>query len=167
MSPEPTGVHGLLKQRKLFTHKFYIRIAFQRDQTVRRQGFTIDRRETMEFKERKRWLFFGLPFTFTVYTVKEDVITVNTGFLNREENDCYMYKVQDVTLRSSLVERMFGLGTIVCHTGDVTSPILMIEHIKNAREVKQFILEKSEEDRRRRRTLNTLDIGAVEVDDVE
>ncbi len=34
-------------------------------------------------------------------------------------------------------------------------------------EVKQFILEKSEEDRRRRRTLNTLDIGAVEVDDVE
>ena len=21
MSPEPTGVHGLLKQRKLFTHK--------------------------------------------------------------------------------------------------------------------------------------------------
>ena len=24
MSPEPTGVHGLLKQRKLFTHKVYI-----------------------------------------------------------------------------------------------------------------------------------------------
>lgn len=23
MSPEPTGVHGLLKQRKLFTHKSY------------------------------------------------------------------------------------------------------------------------------------------------
>ena len=23
MSPEPTGVHGLLKQRKLFTHKLY------------------------------------------------------------------------------------------------------------------------------------------------
>ena len=24
MSPEPTGVHGLLKQRKLFTHKYII-----------------------------------------------------------------------------------------------------------------------------------------------
>ena len=23
MSPEPTGVHGLLKQRKLFTHKIH------------------------------------------------------------------------------------------------------------------------------------------------
>lgn len=121
----------------------------------------------MEFKERKRWVFFGLPFTFTVYMIKEDVITVNTGFFNREENDCYLYKVQDVTLKSSLFERMFGLGTIVCHTGDVTSPILMIQHIKNAKAVKQFILEKSESDRMRRRTLNTLDIGAAEPDDFE
>ena len=24
MRPEPTGVHGLLKQRKLFTHKYSI-----------------------------------------------------------------------------------------------------------------------------------------------
>jgi hypothetical protein len=43
----------------------------------------------------------------------------------------------------------------------------VIQHIKNARAVKQFILEQSEEDRRKRRTLSTLDIGAVEVDDVE
>lgn len=99
--------------------------------------------------------------------IKEDIITVNTGFFNKEENDCYMYKVQDVTLRSSLVERMFGLGTVECHTGDVTSPLLVIQHIKNARAVKQFILEQSEEDRRKRRTLSMLDIGAVEVDDVE
>ncbi len=55
----------------------------------------------------------------------------------------------------------------MCHTGDVTSPILMIQHIKNAKAVKQFILEKSESDRMRRRTLNTLDIGAAEPDDFE
>ena len=74
----------------------------------------------MEFRERKRWVFFGLPFTFTIYTVKEEVITVDTGFLNKEENDCYMYKVQDVTLKTSLWERIFGLGTIICYTGDTT-----------------------------------------------
>ena len=121
----------------------------------------------MEFSEIKGCFFLGLHFNFTVFRFKEDVITVNTGFFNREENDCYMYKVQDVTLKNSLIERIFGLGTVVCHTGDVTSPLLLIQHIKNAKAVKQFILEKSEEDRRKRRTLNTLDIGAVEVDDVE
>ena len=122
---------------------------------------------TMEFKERKRWVFLGLPFTFTVYTVKESVITVVTGFLNKEENDCYMYKVQDVTLKTSLFERIFGLGTVVCYTGDTTNPQLIIQHIKKAREIKQFILEQSEIERRKRRTMNTLDIGAEGIDEID
>ena len=123
-----------------------------------------------EFKERKRWTFFGLPFTFTVYTVTEEIITIDSGFLNKEENDCYMYKVQDVKLNTSLLERMFGLGTITCYTGDTTSPELKIMHIKNAKAVKNFILEQSEIARRKRRTMNTLDIGAgsfSDMDDVE
>jgi uncharacterized membrane protein YdbT with pleckstrin-like domain len=118
------------------------------------------RRMKMEFRERKRWVFLGLPFTFTIYTVKEEVLTVDTGFLSKEENDCYMYKVQDVTLKTSLWERIFGLGTIVCYTGDTTNPQLVMAHIKNARAIKDFILEQSEIARRKRRTMNTLDIGA-------
>ena len=114
----------------------------------------------MEFRERKRWVFFGLPFTFTIYTVKEEVLTVDTGFMSKEENDCYMYKVQDVTLKTSLWERIFGLGTIICYTGDTTNPQLVMAHIKNARAIKDFILEQSEIARRKRRTMNTLDIGA-------
>lgn len=121
----------------------------------------------MEFRERKRWVFFGLPFTFTVYTVKEDNITINTGFLNKEENDCYMYKVQDVTLKTSLLERIFGLGTITCYTGDNTDKQLVLEHIKNSKQVKQFIIEQSEKERRKRRTMNTLDIGAENADDID
>jgi uncharacterized membrane protein YdbT with pleckstrin-like domain len=118
----------------------------------------------MEFKERKRLTFLGLPFTFTVYTVKDDMITIDKGFFNKEENDCFMYKVQDVTLKRSFGERIFGLGTIICYTGDVTDSVLKLEHIKNAKAVKDFILEQSEVERRKRRTLNTLDIGAADMD---
>lgn len=118
----------------------------------------------VEFVERKRWLFFGLPFTFTKYTIKEDIITIDSGLLKTSENDCYMYKVQDVELNVSLVERIFKLGTIKCYTGDTTNPILMIEHIKNAKVIKDFILDSSEKARLKRRTLNTLNIGT---DDIE
>ena len=121
----------------------------------------------MAYQERKRWVFFGLPFTFTKYTIEEEVITINSGLLNTHENDCYMYKVQDVELETSLMERIFGLGTIVCHTGDTTHPRLLIEHVKNAKEIKNFILKESEEARRKRRTLNTLDIGSAPLDDFE
>lgn len=114
----------------------------------------------MAFVERKRLLFLGLPWTFTKYTINEEGIVINTGFLNKEENDCYMYKIQDVTLKQSLMERIFGLGTVVCHTGDVTHKTLDLAHVKNSREIKNFILKESEEARLRRRTINTLDIGA-------
>ncbi len=118
------------------------------------------------FVERKRWVFLGLPFTFTKYIIKDDMLTINQGFFRKVENDCYMYKIQDVEHTASLAERMFGLGTINCFTGDTTHPQLKLVHIKNSKAIKNFILEASEKARMKRRTLNTLDIGTGVMDDI-
>lgn len=123
--------------------------------------------EHMEFKERKRWVFFGLPFTFTTYTVTEEMVTIDSGVFKRVENDCYMYKVVDTRLEASLGERIFRLGTVVCFTGDTTHPTLKLEHIKNARAIKDFMLQASEAARMKRRTLSTLDIGSGSIADVD
>ena len=122
---------------------------------------------SIEFVEKKRWLFLGLPFTFTKYVIKEDMITVDTGVFTKVENDCYMYKVQDVEHTASIWERMAGLGTIVCYTGDTTHPKLLIEHIRNSKAIKEFILKESEEARLKRRTVNMLGIGSGEVEDID
>lgn len=121
----------------------------------------------MEFIERKRWLFLGLPFTFTKYTIREDMITIDTGFFKTVENDCYMYKVQDVQHSASLAEKLFRLGTVICFTGDTTHPQLVLEHIKNSKAVKDFILEESEQARLKRRTVNMLDIGSGGMEDMD
>lgn len=116
--------------------------------------------ETVMFTERKRLLFLGLPWTFTKYTITPNLLTVTTGLLNTTEDDCYMYKIQDVKLSVSLLERLTGIATITCYTGDVTHPELKLIHIRHAREIKAYLLKASEAARIKRRTLNTMDIGA-------
>lgn len=119
----------------------------------------------MEFVEKKRVLFFGLPWTFTKYTVGEEIINMKAGFLKTVEDDCYMYKVTDVKLETSLWERIFKLGTVVCYTGDITHQVLKLVHIKNSRAIKDYILEQSEKQRMKRRTLNTQSINAGNIDE--
>lgn len=123
--------------------------------------------DNIKYRERKRWVFLGLPFTFTVYIIKDDVLTIDQGFFKKIENDCYMYKVQDVEHTQTFFERLVGLGTITCFTGDTTHPKLIIEHVKRSREIKNYILEASEAARMRRRTLNTLNIGTETMDDMD
>ncbi len=108
----------------------------------------------MNYKEKKRSMFLGLPWTFTSYTITDEIITVDSGLLRKEENDCYLYKVIDVRLERTLMERIFGIGTIHCFTSDVTDPDLKLIHIKHAKEIKDYILRQSEQERLKRKTLN-------------
>ena len=124
----------------------------------------------VKFSERKRWGFFGLPFTFTVYNLSDDLITIDTGFFKTEENDCYMYKVTDAKLSRTLFERLFGTGTITCYTGDTTDKVLILKHIKHSMEIKDYIIKASEDARIRRRTVNMQNITADElaaIDDID
>lgn len=121
----------------------------------------------MEFEEKKRILFFGLPWTFTRYTVGEEIINIKAGLLKTVEDDCYMYKVTDVKLETSLPERIFKLGTVVCYTGDTTHQMLKLVHIRNARQIKDYILEQSEKQRMKRRTLNTQSLNTGNIGDLD
>ncbi len=121
----------------------------------------------MSFVEKKRVKFFGLPLSFTKYTITEEKLTITSGFLSITEDDAYMYKIQDVRLTRSLAERIFKLGTITCYTGDTTHPELILLHIRHASEIKDFIMQSSEEARRKRRALHNLNIDAQELEDDE
>ncbi|MCR5655324.1 MAG: PH domain-containing protein [Lachnospiraceae bacterium] len=113
----------------------------------------------MEYKERKRILLFGLPWTFTKYAIRDDMINVKRGLLKTIEDDCYMYKVTDVKLETSFLERLAGVATVVCYTGDTTDHKLELVHIMHAKEIKEFILEHSEKERMKRRTINTQNLN--------
>lgn len=121
----------------------------------------------MEYIEKKRTKLFALPICFTTYKINDEKLTITSGFLNITEDDAYMYKIQDVRLTRSFLERVFKVGTITCFTGDTTHPELKLVHIKRASEIKDYLMAASEEARRKRRTMHTLGIGTPDSDDFE
>lgn len=99
----------------------------------------------------KKRTIFGLPLSFTRYTLREDKLLIETGFLNKKEEEIRLYRIMDVTLRRSFGERIFGLGTIHCCSADKSSPEFDILRIKNPADVKELLSDMVESERDRKR----------------
>lgn len=89
----------------------------------------------------KKRPFFGLPISFTKYTLYKDKLYVTVKFITMHEEEIRLYRIFDITLRKSLFERIFGVGTIICHSADVSSPVLEIKNIKNPEAVRTKLSE--------------------------
>lgn len=90
------------------------------------------------WKDRKRTLL-GLPLSFTVYTLNGEKLLIDTGFLNKHEEEIMLFRITDITLERRLGQRIFGLGTIHICSSDKTTPELDIKNIKNSKEVKELL----------------------------
>lgn len=110
------------------------------------------KKEKIEFNwsDRKR-IIFGLPWTFTKYCMTDDKLLIRKGVFNLQEDEVRLYRIMDVTLKRSLWERLFGLGTIHCCSADKSTPEFDILHVKNSLEVKNYISDEVERERNERR----------------
>ena len=102
------------------------------------------------WKDRKRPIL-GLPLSFTKYMLLEDKILINTGLFSTKQEEIKLYRIMDVTLKRSLLQRIFGVGTIHCCSADKTSPEFDILDVKKPFEVKEMISKMSEEERDKKR----------------
>ncbi len=114
--------------------------------------------------DKKRHL--GMPISFTKYTLTDERIYLESGFLNLRESELLLYRVKDIGLTRTLWQRIFGVGTIHVYSSDTTDEHLDIVNIKKAKDVKDLISSKVEEAKKSRR-IGTTEIIGSEVDAVE
>lgn len=101
------------------------------------------------WKDRKR--YFGLPLSFTRYSLSEDRLFVSEGFLNIRDDEVLLYRVRDIDTRRSLWQRIFGVGTVTVVSSDKTMPNLVLKNIKDPVMVKELIHKQVEEVKIQRR----------------
>ena len=101
------------------------------------------------WKDRKR--YFGLPLSFTRYSLSEDRLFVSEGLLNIRDDEVLLYRVRDIDTRRSLWQRLFGVGTVTVVSSDKTMPNLVLKNIKDPVMVKELIHKQVEEVKIQRR----------------
>lgn len=104
------------------------------------------------WKDRKR--FMGMPLSFTRYSLVENDAWVklfkSVGFLSTHYEEVHAYRIIDITLKQTLRDKIFGVGTIILHCDDSSNPYLHLTRIKNPFEVRNQLTTLTEREKRAR-----------------
>ena len=117
------------------------------------------------WRDRKR--YFGLPLSFTRYSLSEDRLFISEGFLNIKDDEILLYRVRDIDTSRTLWQRIFGVGTITVMSSDKTMPNLVLKSIKDPIFVKELIHRQVEEMKIRRRVRFGEIMTATDDDDLD
>ena len=101
------------------------------------------------WQDRKR--YFGLPLSFTRYSLSEDRLFISEGFLTIRDDEILLYRVRDIDTSRPLWQRIFGVGTVTVISSDRTMPTLVLKNIKDPLMVKELIHKQVEEMKIKRR----------------
>ena len=119
-------------------------------------GFAVEVEELPQlWHDRKR--HFGLPWSFTSYSLNADKLLINTGLFNLKEDEILLYRIRDISVSQSLWERIFGVGTVCLTSSDSTLPHLDLQHVKDPRKVKE-VLSKCVESSRRKNGIRSTEL---------
>ena len=99
--------------------------------------------------DRKRYL--GLPLSFTRYALSHDRLFLSVGFFSVRDDDVLLYRIRDISVKRTLWQRLFGVGTVTVQSSDKTHPNLELKNIKDPMRVKELLHDLVEEMKQKRR----------------
>ena len=107
------------------------------------------KRLNLIWHDRKR--FLGMPITFTRYGLSKGRLFLSVGLLSVRDDEVLLYRVRDLTVKRSLWQRLFGVGTVIVKSSDKTTPTLILKNIKDPMMVKELLYQHVEEAKDKRR----------------
>ncbi len=102
----------------------------------------------------RRRIIFGLPWTFTKYSLTNERFFIEDGLFKSTEDEVRLYRVLDVKLTRTFMQKIFGLGTIKVSSSDRSLQNFEIKNIKDSKNVKELLSELVEKQRDAKRVYN-------------
>jgi len=73
------------------------------------------------------------------YTVTANRIEYARGLLNRKIDNLDMFRIVDLSMHASILDRILGIGTVTLTTTDKTHPTFIIEKVRRPRLLYEII----------------------------
>lgn len=111
--------------------------------------------------------FLGIPNPFTKYFLSKDRLFTRSGFISTEEKQVTLYHIRDLSVKVSLGQRIFGVGTISVISSDKSDPVTILKNIKKPYDVRDLIYKMNQDAIKERRVrsienMEDFDIGEDE-----
>ena len=99
--------------------------------------------------DRKR--FMGMPLSFTRYAMSEDRLFFSVGFFSVRDEELLLYRVRDISVKRTLWQRIFGVGSIIVSSSDKSTPQFTLKNIKRPMDIKELLHTNVEDTKMKRR----------------
>ena len=103
------------------------------------------------YYRKRSWC--GLPWTFTKYGLSEDRLFVETGLFTTKHYDARLYRIMNTSMSCTLIQKIFGLGTIHIDGTDKDLGCYDLINVKHCEQIKDLIDEAVEKERVRNKVV--------------
>ena len=98
------------------------------------------------WQDKKRPIF-GLPLSFTKYTLTNEKLVIDSGVLARKQEEVRLYRIVDFSVKQSFIQRIFKVGNITIFSSDNSQENFTLLEVKNPYKVKDLISDVVEKQR--------------------
>jgi len=89
---------------------------------------------------------YGIP-SFTHYKITDTRLIVEKGVFTKKREEIRLFRIRDISLKRSLMERIMKMGDITLQTTDTTTPTYTLRNLKNSVHVADILGEAIENSR--------------------
>ena len=110
----------------------------------------------------KKRPFFGLPLSFTRYTLYEELLIIDRGILFHRQDEIRLYRVIDLKMVRGPIQRFFGTGNVILLTGDAATPRFVLQDVLQPERLLRKLSDLAEIERKKARVGMLESIGPLD-----
>ena len=95
--------------------------------------------ENIIWKDRVHHL--GMPISLTKYSLSETRLFTRAGLFTTVDEELQLFRVRDIRVTRTLLDRLFKCGTVTLFSSDKSSPQLDLKHVKRPIELKEQLVK--------------------------